>query len=231
MPTTVLGFPQTGTYNSSTGVWADGGIAVMGDPAVEFWIRMVRANMANDVAIGGNRVTALTVQVSTLAALGDGDFTVLGMNKLNASTITTALPPRPLSAITRTVSASLDGTPQALTIPLHSTDGRATGWFAGLMSNYTNAYIGFIWGGTSGIMAISSPTVTYEGNFTGLVGHEQARGRADECLKCGGKSTRDTWVRDGFTNQMVCPHCYDEQDLVGRHYQGLGSERPGQGEG
>jgi hypothetical protein len=73
--------------------------------------------------------------------------------------------------------------------------------------------------------------VTHQPMFTGLVGPWQAEGRADECPKCGLKSTRDTWVRDGYNmNMMVCPRCWDPEDTVGRQLV-PGREREGIGEG
>lgn len=130
--------------------------------------------------------------------------------------------------------------------PLYNSNGSATQFAAGLASHsghtdsngrrrwlfamalnpsrHTNSH------GADGCV-ITNMTLTYQEAFTGLSGPYQARGRADECPKCGGKSTRDTWVRDGYTKLMVCPHCYDEEDRVGQHYVGLGSERPGSGEG
>jgi ribosomal protein S27AE len=50
-------------------------------------------------------------------------------------------------------------------------------------------------------------------DFTGLSGPWKATGRADECPKCGGKSTRDTWVMDGYSKRFVCPRCYDPPEL------------------
>jgi hypothetical protein len=53
-------------------------------------------------------------------------------------------------------------------------------------------------------------------SFTGLEGPYLAEGRADLCPKCGGPSTRDLWVRDGYLKIFVCERCYDPPDLYGR---------------
>lgn len=52
--------------------------------------------------------------------------------------------------------------------------------------------------------------------ITGLEGPWKAEARADRCPKCGTLSTRDTWVRDGYTKMMVCPNCWDPVDDTGR---------------
>jgi len=46
---------------------------------------------------------------------------------------------------------------------------------------------------------------------TGLSGHAGAEGRADECPRCGFKSTRDTWVLDPNLKRFVCTlnNCQD----------------------
>lgn len=76
----------------------------------------------------------------------------------------------------------------------------------------------------------SATLETTEGPFfTGLRGPWKAQSRADECPKCGGKSVRETWVRDGYTRQLVCPSCYDPPDRT-RHRR-AGRERPPIGEG
>jgi hypothetical protein len=92
----------------------------------------------------------------------------------------------------------------------------------------TAPWIGMVvvWSGEDAFIGQQLLT-TYSPMFTGLEGAKYARahGRADECPKCGGKSTRDTWVMDGYTEILVCPKCYDEPDLTGR-VDKVGRERP-----
>jgi hypothetical protein len=84
----------------------------------------------------------------------------------------------------------------------------------------------------AGSYSMSNITLTSDEELfvTGLSGPWRAQGRADRCPKCGGLSTRDTWVQDGYTNYRVCPRCYDPPDEVGRHVK-PGREREGIGEG
>ena len=137
---------------------------------------------------------------------------------------------------------NFSATANPITLALHSSAGAATALMSALRTRRTadsngviRLGVGFRVSANSATspFSVNAPLVTFEGEpeFTGLQGPYQAWGRADECPKCGGKSTRDTWLRDGYTGMMVCPHCYDEPDLVGRSYQGLGSEREGSGEG
>lgn len=145
------------------------------------------------------------------------------------------------------ISSFLTVTPTSTTVDtslsLHTTEGQSTATLHVLRAAHPDDSTGVRRVGLGMRLNDNSATsplngvelqrlsITGEGQFTGIEGPYQAYGRADECPKCGGKSTRDTWVRDGYTDMMVCSECYDEEDLVGRHYQGLGSERPGQGEG
>lgn len=133
--------------------------------------------------------------------------------------------------------------PYTVTLELHTTEGMATALLdalrAGPKTKDSEGVRRLALGlrhttdsvGPTGGVDLTALSLTGVPEFTGLQGPYQAYGRADECPKCGYKSTRDTWVRDGYTDMMVCGRCYDEEDLVGRHYQGLGSERQGQGEG
>jgi hypothetical protein len=134
------------------------------------------------------------------------------------------------------------GQTDTLTLDLNNADGSGTQVAAGLRTGRSpdangviRAPIGFQLNAdsVSPLPGAGFTQLNLEGElqFTGIEGRHWAHGRADECPKCGSKSTRDTWTRDGYTDMMVCKRCYDEEDLVGRHYQGLGSERPGQGEG
>lgn len=131
--------------------------------------------------------------------------------------------------------------PQTLTIPLHTSAGAATTLLSALRRSRTADSGGVVRLGLGVRLSESSPStpvtinwndITFDGQpqFTGLSGPYRAHGRADECPVCGGKSTRDTWVRSGYLQMMVCPHCYDEEDLVGRHLK-LGTEKPPVGEG
>lgn len=132
-----------------------------------------------------------------------------------------------------------------LSLPLHTADGRANSLGASLHANWPldgsgrRRWVVALRLNPSrhsnpqlmNFSSLLSTTLTYQDAFTGLEGPWEARGRADECPICGRKSTRDTWVRNDYFKMMACPECYDEEDRVGRHYVGLGSERPGSGEG
>lgn len=51
--------------------------------------------------------------------------------------------------------------------------------------------------------------------LSGLVG-PFGRSRPDWCPKCGHASLRETWIRDGYTRQLVCVDCWDPPDTTGR---------------
>ena len=66
------------------------------------------------------------------------------------------------------------------------------------------------------ILAPLEPVLTADviPELTGLDGLEYARGqsRVDRCPKCGIPSLRETWVLDGWSKHLVCPHCWDPVD-------------------
>lgn len=121
-------------------------------------------------------------------------------------------------------------TPISIPISLNNSTGQATRVRATISAGSSTANLGLlvVWSGADfqGDLSLSG---TYTNDFTGLEGPWRALGRADRCPKCGFPSTRDTWVRDGYTQMRVCPKCYDPPDEVGRSPR-TGRELPPVGE-
>jgi len=235
--TTIANPIQSGNWDPSIGVWS-GAAPYLVDQVVEGWSVFDMATVSTSLVYG------VTFRFgSTL--VGDYTLDILTYNYPRTSDFTSAAPPTnrviQLNAAEVTV-AGPNGFGLA-TLPIHTAGGQATAALGRLKANGPLDSLGqqrFAFGvrlsadspiTSSPSSFVSTLVLTVDPQFTGLSGPVEARGRADECPKCGGKSTRDTWTRDGYTKMMVCPECYDEEDRVGQHYQGLGSERPGQGEG
>jgi hypothetical protein len=230
---------QSGLWDGTT--WTPGTTSNLntGPPASEKWTQF-DWSQAN-----GSYLTAATLNFTF--ASGSIGFTYIFDFLMYRAPITadfsTAAPPTtaPITVLTAALTLPIVATSHAETLLLNDTVGQATNIMDNFRlsrapdsSNVVRLALGYRLNEDSlSPLAGSSATLSLEGDlqFTGIEGPYQAYGRADECPKCGGKSTRDTWTRDGYTDMMVCAECYDEEDLVGRHYQGLGSERPGQGEG
>ncbi|HLE80910.1 MAG TPA: hypothetical protein VJA25_06430 [Dehalococcoidia bacterium] len=238
MPTLVIDTSvQGGSFDRTTGVWTDEVLLqdTLND-TTERWLQFDRSSLTAINLVGGTSIQAVTLE---LFWFGLSEYRVLElfcMLRPPLYNFSTANPPRPTTEPFSSETVLLtNGVPNSITVPLNLSDGRANTFLAqlGMGSAHTRVAIGARWVGSvlANQTTFREPRITYDQAFTGLAGKAHARGRADECPKCGGKSTRDTWVRDGYTQMMVCPECYDEPDLVGRSYQGLGSERPGSGEG
>ena len=235
--TTIVTPIQSGSWDPVGGVWSTSAPYLV-DQVVEGW------SVFNVQTIASSLVYSATFRFGS-TTVGDYTLDIITYKLPRISDFTSASPPTTtdiqLSAATVTV-AGPNGFGVA-NLPLRTSIGQAYSTLARLKANGPTDSLGqqrFAFGVrlSSDSPTTSSPnsfvstlSLTVDPQFTGLSGPVEARGRADECPKCGGKSTRDTWTRDGYTKMMVCPECYDEEDRVGQHYQGLGSERPGQGEG
>ena len=178
--------------------------------------------------------TAVTTSL-TPAFSESGTLTVLCARFPAFTDFTTATPP--LVNFADTVLTSTDAmvlnTQQTQSLLLNNTTtGAGTTLAAGVHRSATHRFaLGYQWSGTGGIVGINTVDTTTQKAFTGLEGPWRAQGRADECPKCGGKSTRDRWVRDRYTKLMVCPRCYDPMGTEDVGRAKIGSERPGIGEG
>jgi|SRR3990172_1778344 len=239
---------QQGVWTRSTSTWVDAGSANITNNE-ELWtqwdVNAVGTTSRVDSGFLTNRGTSS----------GDFIFDVLVYDGPLTTDFSTAANP-PVGTFRKEVLGSFTVTHPGpggveiyfpFTLPLHTSVGSATAVMNSLRAPRPLDALGRRRFGIGFRLSPSSPTnfwgsgtfnqsptpsqLTVSNQFTGLVGHYEARGRADECPVCGRKSTRDTWVRSGYLQMMVCPECYDEPDLVGRSYQGLGSERPGSGEG
>lgn len=226
---------QGGSYNPSTGVWTEvlGNFQSVGG-ALEYWLQFNHATILDQK--GGPLVTAFTVTViPTFTETATLAFYALN-RPVRASFATGANAPRPRTSAFHSFTQTLTTlTPVVLTVPLNTTTGGATPIDAQLVhrlpandGTYRTA-LGISWSGAGGTISVTLPTVTHQPGFTGLSGPWLAQGRADECPTCGKRSTRDTWVRDGWTGLMVCARCYDPPDPLGRRVSR--GERPPVGEG
>lgn len=196
-----------------------------------------------DVATKGVLYTALELSLSkwpqSLNVGGVGTLSIYAVQQNSAAVFTTgsALPRYRHKQLVQTVTGNIsDGNSITTSIPLN--DPLTGVAFASRRMLHFGAdpnVFGLIlsWVGPD-IEAAVTLTATYQEAFTGLSGPDRALGRADECPKCGGKSTRDTWVRDRFSDKMVCPRCYDPQsfeDVDARRGARSGREREGVNEG
>jgi hypothetical protein len=234
MATTTLTKLQGGSFNRGTGVWtaeaAD--LAALGG-ADERWIQFDHASILEQK--GGPLVTAATVTLTPSAWAGSpetGTLTLYAVQMPVRAAFSTANPPTPRSAGFGAVALTLtNATAQAVTVALSTATGQATPIDHQLTTLNVDGVLyrtalGMTWSGTGGSIEVDTFSVTHQQGFTGLVGHHDAYGRADECPKCGGFSVRDTWVRDAWTDLMVCHRCYDPDDPLGKRRSSRGEQSP-----
>jgi hypothetical protein len=237
MTTTPLSVTQSG-YEDVGDVWVDTGeIAILGLYAGFL------AGMRWLVPLKGVRYSALTLTLDRWAESanpgGTGTLSVYAVRQNSATAFSTGFwMPRNrgrqlVATVTGTISA---GNNIVLSIPLNDAQtGQALETLRTMQfgADPNNFGLIFDWTGPD-IESSISLVATYEEAFTGLSGPFRAMGRADECPKCGGKSTRDTWVKDRYLDRLVCPRCYDPlstEDVDGRRGSRVGREREGIGEG
>jgi hypothetical protein len=234
---------QGGSFNRSTGTWT----AEVADQAslggaAERWIQFDHASILEQK--GGPLVTAATVTLTPSAWAGSPETGTLSLYAVQMpvrAAFSTGNPPSPRSAAFGALSTTLtNAAASVLTVPLSTAPVGGQG--ASVPSPIDHQLVsrnpdsadaaifrtalGLTWSGTGGDIAVASFNVTHQQGLTGLVGHHEAYGRADECPKCGGKSVRDEWVRDAWTDLMVCHRCYDPDDPLGKRRSSRGEQAP-----
>ena len=225
MATTSLGATLQGG-ESVGGTWTDG--------------------VLNAITLGSGAVGGSQHSLTPLAGLlpqGDVTFTITPFGTLTDDFTITVQPyevptyetgvavpeqgrPRTIYSASEAFTAGVDTT---LTVALNDSDGTRSDVGSPVASGDTKVCFGYTWGGATLVIGVLVSVETEGALFTGLSGPYKAEGRADECPKCGGKSTRDSWTRDGYTEILVCPRCYDPPDWTGRTR--IGRERPPINEG
>lgn len=213
---TILTSIQSGT--SSGGSWTPD----------TFGLFQVGVGKAGGVQYGLDSVDGLLISgnaiasISTLTTVGPAKFQIWAHRYSHDDVYATSvfLPEdRSPVLVHEDVALTMTGlVPFTIDMPLNDNNGVRTSISAAVGSNNAKAAFLITWDGADVAMIMSISVDTVGSSFTGLEGPWRAEGRADECPKCGGKSTRDKWVKDGYgRGVMVCPRCWDPENTVGRN--------------
>ena len=231
MPISTLTFTQLG-YTPAGPVWVDlTPFSVLGLSTVGF--------TAGRWTVSPKSVlpTTLTLTLSYLTGSGTGTASVYTVRENSCTAFSTAqLPLNRRLELAGTATGPLTVADESLVIQLAlntAVTGQARETRSILSFGADPNQIGLVvgWTGTD-VTVVPAVALDYQDAFTGLEGPWRALGRADHCPKCGLPSTRDTWVRDRFSDKMTCKACYDplSYDDVDRR-TAVGREREGLGEG
>jgi hypothetical protein len=223
---------QGGTWDPTTGIWTPQGFFLTGPigGALQRWCVFDRSPVSDLELIGSTLITELRMELVPVGWGETGTLTFLALRHRLFADLSTDNAPRH-SVVLGTLDTTLvaDASNQVI-VPIGNETGPATAIVTQLISrDGVRQAIGAAWSGAGGDTTFREPRIFYEQGFTGLSGPHLAEGRADECPKCGNRTTRDTWVRDGWTNMLVCGRCVDPEDPVGKTR--MPSERTGVNEG
>lgn len=186
----------------------------------------------------GKLYTALSLTLRQVSGTGTGTVTVYCVRENSCRAFSTASMPSARRLVEVGSVAADFTTPNAeatVSLSLNEALGAATPLKTVLSFGADANALGLALAWDSVDDVVVAPTalaLTYQDAFTGLEGPWKAQGRADHCPKCGLPSTRDRWVRDRFSDRMVCRRCYDplsfadvdQKRSVGHEREGLGED-------